>query len=225
MEKSGILIIEEDKQVQSLLKNSLESEGYCCLLSDRVGEGIVICKSQSPDLVFLGYRLSDMKGEKVVTELRKVTDAPVIVVSSKDSEEDKIRALDSGADDYATRQIGQGEMLARTRAFLRRYKGRGKQAFFQHEDFKIDYEKRKVLINEKEVHLTPLEYKMIELLARNAGRALTHQMIQMEVWGRDTTDDYKTLRVFMANIRRKIERNPSAPRLILTEVGVGYRFT
>ena len=145
--------------------------------------------------------------------------------TARGMEQEKVGALDAGADDYITKPFNAGELLARIRVALRHRSNAPKQEpVFELDTFKMDFEKRKVFVRDGEVHLTPIEYKMLTLLVNNSGKVLTHHFIQQEVWGYDTTDDYQSLRVFMANIRRKIEEDSTKPRFILTEVGVGYRF-
>ena len=150
---------------------------------------------------------------------------PIIIVSARGQEREKVAALDEGADDYVMKPFNAEELLARIRVALR-HKGTVKKQMteFELDSLKIDFEKRKIFVHNQEVHLTPIEYKMMTLLVNNSGKVLTHHYIQNQVWGYDTTDDYQSLRVFMANIRRKIEDDTANPRFILTEVGVGYRF-
>jgi two-component system KDP operon response regulator KdpE len=153
------------------------------------------------------------------------SDIPVIIISARGQEKEKIAALDLGADDYITKPFNIGELLARIRVAIRRYIPKSTENdIFQLNALKVDFQKRKVFISDIEIHLTPLEYKMLELLINNSGKVLTHKYIQEKVWGYASTDDYQSVRVFMANIRRKIEDDTSKPKYIITEVGVGYRF-
>ena len=175
-------------------------------------------------MILLDLGLPDLDGMEVLDQIRQESDVPVIVVSARGMEQEKVGALDAGADDYITKPFNAGELLARIRVALRHRSSATKQEPVELDTFKMDFEKRKVFVRGGEVHLTPIEYKMLTLLVNNSGKVLTHHFIQQEVWGYDTTDDYQSLRVFMANIRRKIEEDSTKPRFILTEVGVGYRF-
>ena len=178
-----------------------------------------------PDLILLDLGLPDIDGMEVLGQIRQESEVPVIVVSARGMEQEKVGALDAGADDYITKPFNAGELLARIRVALRHRSSAPRQEpVFELDTLKMDFEKRKVSVRGEEVHLTPIEYKMLSLLVNNSGKVLTHHYIQQEVWGYDTTDDYQSLRVFMANIRRKIEEDSTKPRFILTEVGVGYRF-
>lgn len=162
---------------------------------------------------------------EVLRQVRQKSEVPIIIVSARGQEREKVSALDEGADDFVMKPFNAEELLARIRVALR-HKGTVKKQMseFELDSLKIDFEKRKIFVHGQEIHLTPIEYKMMTLLVNNSGKVLTHHYIQNQVWGYDTTDDYQSLRVFMANIRRKIEDDTANPRFILTEVGVGYRF-
>ena len=225
MNEADILVVEDDKSIQNFIKITLKTKGYGCILADNGLMGISCFYANHPDMILLDLGLPDVDGMEVLDQIRKDSDVPVIVVSARGMEKEKIAALDAGADDYVTKPFNAGELLARIRVALRHKGSPVKQEpIFELEGFRMDFEKRKVYVREQEVHLTPIEYKMLSLLVVNAGKVLTHHYIQQEVWGYDTTDDYQSLRVFMANIRRKIEENSTKPRYIQTEVGVGYRF-
>lgn len=226
MNESKILVIEDDKTIQNFIKISLKTRGYAYVLADNGLSGISLFYANHPDLVLLDLGLPDIDGMEVLTQIRSQSNTPVIVVSARGQEREKITALDEGADDYVTKPFGAEELLARIRVGLRHKNSYvSKQSTeFCLDYFRMDFEKRKVYVHGQEVHLTPLEYKMMMFLVNNSGKVLTHHSIQQEVWGYDSTDDYQSLRVFMANIRRKIEDNTANPRFILTEVGVGYRF-
>ena len=222
----SILIVEDDKYISNFICMSLKQEGYHYLKADTGREAIGLSYANNPDVVILDLGLPDMDGMEVIEHIRSNSDKPIIVVSARQEEGEKIKALDLGADDYVVKPFHMGELLARIRVGLRH-----KSSTVNHQEqefcldyFRLDFEKRKLYVHDQEVHLTPLEYKMMVLLVNNSGKVLTHHYIQQEVWGYDTTDDYQSLRVFMANIRRKIEDNTANPRFILTEVGVGYRF-
>ena len=225
MNDADILVIEDDKTIQNFIRITLKTKGYRCDLADDGLTGISCFYANNPDLILLDLGLPDLDGMEVLDQIRQESDVPVIVVSARGMEQEKVGALDAGADDYITKPFNAGELLARIRVALRHRSNAPKQEpVFELDTFKMDFEKRKVFVRDGEVHLTPIEYKMLTLLVNNSGKVLTHHFIQQEVWGYDTTDDYQSLRVFMANIRRKIEEDSTKPRVILTEVGVGYRF-
>ena len=225
MNDADILVIEDDKTIQNFIRITLKTKGYRCDLADDGLTGISCFYANNPDLILLDLGLPDLDGMEVLDQIRQESDVPVIVVSARGMEQEKVGALDAGADDYITKPFNAGELLARIRVALRHRSNAPKQEpVFELDTFKMDFEKRKVFVRGGEVHLTPIEYKMLTLLVNNSGKVLTHHFIQQEVWGYDTTDDYQSLRVFMANIRRKIEGDSTKPRFILTEVGVGYRF-
>lgn len=225
MNDKDILVIEDDKTIQNFIRISLKTKGYRCLLADDGLTGLSYFYANNPDLVLLDLGLPDIDGMEVLSQIRQESELPVIVVSARGMEQEKVGALDAGADDYITKPFHAGELLARIRVALRHRTGAPRQEpVFELDDFRMDFEKRKVFVRGEEVHLTPIEYKMVTLLVNNSGKVLTHRYIQQEVWGYDTTDDYQSLRVFMANIRRKLEADSTKPRFILTEVGVGYRF-
>lgn len=225
MMEADILVVEDDKSIQNFIKITLKSKGYGCILADNGLMGISCFYANNPDLILLDLGLPDIEGMQVLEQVRRESDVPVIIVSARGMEQEKVSALDAGADDYVMKPFNAAELLARIRVALRHRSNAPKQEpIFELDYFRLDSERRKVYVHEEEVHLTPIEYKMLTLLVMNAGKVLTHRYIQQEVWGYDATDDYQSLRVFMANIRRKIEENATKPRLIQTEVGVGYRF-
>lgn len=223
--EADILVVEDDKSIQNFIKITLKSKGYGCILADNGLMGISCFYANNPDLILLDLGLPDIEGMQVLEQVRRESDVPVIIVSARGMEQEKVSALDAGADDYVMKPFNAAELLARIRVALRHRSNASKQEpIFELDCFRLDSERRKVYVHEEEVHLTPIEYKMLTLLVMNAGKVLTHRYIQQEVWGYDATDDYQSLRVFMANIRRKIEDNSTKPRFIQTEVGVGYRF-
>lgn len=225
MTKADILVVEDDKSIQNFIKITLKSKGYGCILADNGLMGISCFYANNPDLILLDLGLPDIEGMEVLEQVRRDSDVPVIVVSARGMEQEKVSALDAGADDYVMKPFHAAELLARIRVALRHRSNAPKQEpVFELDYFRLDSEHRKVYVHEEEVHLTPIEYKMLTLLVANAGKVLTHRYIQQEVWGYDAVDDYQSLRVFMANIRRKIEDNSTKPRFIQTEVGIGYRF-
>ncbi|MBU3093498.1 response regulator transcription factor [Clostridium sp. CF011] len=226
--KPLILIVEDDKPIKKFMKISLEAQGYKCIETEFGNAAITLIFSHNPDIIILDLGLPDIDGLNVIEKVRESTKARIIVVSARGLEREKVEALDKGADDYLTKPFSVAELLARTRVALRHFNGENKsqndvQSVFKVKDLKIDFEKRKVIILDKEIHLTPMEYKLIELMSRYAGRVLTHKYIVDEIWGSYFENDTQSLRVFMANIRRKIEKDPARPQYIITEVGVGYR--
>lgn len=216
-----ILIIEDEKVIQNFLSLSLKSKKYEPIIAENGLLGISLFMSHNPDLILLDLGLPDIDGTEVLKQIRSSSDIPIIIISARGQEREKVNALDLGADDYITKPFNIEELFARIRVVLRRYKPQDVRT----NDFKlggllVNFEKRKVYINDEEIHLTPIEYKMLVLLIQNQGKVLTHRFIQQEIWGSPTTDDYQSLRVFMSNIRRKIETDTSEPKFIKTEVGV-----
>ena len=222
----SVLVIEDDKSIQNFIRITLKSKGYNSVFADDGLTGISYFYANNPDIILLDLGLPDIDGMEVLSQIRKESDIPIIVVSARGMEQEKVAALDEGADDYLTKPFHAGELLARIRVALRHKSGMIKQeAAFELDGLYMDFEKRRLIVRGEEVHVTPIEYKMLKLLVLNAGKVLTHHFIQNEIWGYDTNDDYQSIRVFMANIRRKIEEDSANPRFIITEVGVGYRFT
>lgn len=225
MENARILIIEDDKTILNFLSISLKTNGYRFETAQTGIEGISLFLANSPDVVLLDLGLPDIDGLEVLRQLRQASDVPVIVVSAREQEREKVEALDAGADDYITKPFSIGELLARIRVALRkRTPPAAEKAEFVMDTLTVDFEKRRVSVDGKDVHLTPIEYKLLTLLVENKGKVLTHSFINKKVWGYEYVDDAQSLRVFMANIRRKIEKDTTRPRYIMTEVGVGYRF-
>jgi two-component system KDP operon response regulator KdpE len=219
-----ILIIEDDSVILKFLKLALETNHYEVLVAKQAAIGLNEVLNQSPDLVLLDLGLPDMDGMEVIKEIRKIGQTPIIIISARGRESDKVSALDLGANDYVTKPFNIGEVLARIRVALRNQTDQNKAVEFRFKDLVVDFEKYKVHLKEEEIHLTPIEFKLLELLIEHQGKVLTHSFIQEKIWGYQTVDDYQSLRVFMANIRKKIETNQQAYDYILTEVGVGYRF-
>ena len=223
----NILIIEDDKYISNFMSVSLKNEGYKVMLAQSADEGLFLFSSNHPDLVLLDLGLPDKDGLEVIGEIRGFSDAPVLVVSARGQEREKIEALDRGADDYISKPFHMGELLARIRVIRRRLDRQPAPvagSVFQYDYLTVDYDKRKVLVDGAEVHLTPMEYRLLLLMLANKGKVLTHNYIVREVWGYDPSGDTQTIRVFMAKLRRKIEKDATKPRFILTEIGVGYRF-
>ena len=220
-----IFLIEDDLTIAKNLILLLRAEGFTVTHAPTRREALAALAGSRFDLALIDISLPDGNGFTVCTEIKESQDIPVIFLTASGDEASVVTGLNMGADDYITKPFNAGELLARIRVALRHRSSAPKQEpVFELDTFKMDFEKRKVFVRGGEVHLTPIEYKMLTLLVNNSGKVLTHHFIQQEVWGYDTTDDYQSLRVFMANIRRKIEEDSTKPRFILTEVGVGYRF-
>ncbi len=219
-----ILIIEDDKSIARFLTVSLQTNGYKTRCADTGISGISLFLSENPALVLLDLGLPDIDGFEVLSQIREKNDTPVIIVSAREQEADKINALDHGADDYITKPFFIGELLARVRAALRKKSRTPSEPIFRLDGFQLDHRRHKVFVDEKEIHLTPIEYRLLHLLVCHAGQVLTHAYIIKNIWGYEEQEDSQSLRVFMANLRRKIEKSTAAPRYLLTEMGVGYRF-
>ena len=225
MNNTTILIVEDDKTIQNFLKVTLKTQNYNYIIAETGLSGLSLFYANRPDLVLLDLGLPDIEEIEVLKQIRQNSSIPIIVVSARSSETEKVMALDYGSDDYVTKPFNAAELLARIRAALRHcLKEKVSEPIFELDYLKVDFERRHVWVKDQEIHLTPIEYKMLVLLITNRGKVLTHHFIQENVWGYETTDDYQSLRVFMANIRRKIEIDSSSPHFIITEVGVGYRF-
>ncbi len=227
MNKPLILVVEDDKAVRNLITTTLETQGYL-YHSAATGEAAILeTVSSRPDVIILDLGLPDIDGVDIIKKVRTWSSTPIIVVSARGEDRDKIDALDAGADDYLTKPFSVDELLARLRVSLRRVRyDREKPprdaTIFLNGDLKIDYAAGSVRVGEREIHLTPIEYRLLCLLAKNVGKVLTHNFILHEIWG-NYSDNVSALRVFMATLRKKIEKDPSHPRYIQTHVGVGYR--
>lgn len=226
-DKKSILIVEDDKYIVNFISMTLKEEGYRYYVAKSVKEAISLFYANQPDMLLLDLGLPDGEGLDVVRNIREISNTPIIVVSARQEEQEKIQVLDAGADDYVTKPFYMGELLARMRVAMRKQESmahENQENQFQQEYLTVDYEKRTVLVDQEEIHLTPIEYKILTLLIANRGKVLTHNYILKEIWGYGEGVEAGTLRVFMATLRRKIEKNPAEPRFIVTEVGVGYRF-
>lgn len=226
--KTSILIVEDDKAIQNLLSATLDANSYQCFTAETGEKAIFLATAKNPDILILDLGLPDMDGVELIKKIRSWSNVPIIVVSARSEDADKVNALDAGADDYLTKPFSVEELLARLRASLRRamYQSSGgveDNAVFVNGDLKIDYASGCVFIRDQEIHLTPIEYKLLCLLAKNVGRVLTHNFILNEVWGNVMQSDVPSLRVFMATLRKKIEEEPSEPKYIQTHIGIGYR--
>ena len=219
-----ILIVDDERPIRRYLNASLGSR-YSILEAENGNEAIKIAAMNRPEVIILDLGLPDMDGTEVTRRLREWTDVPIIVISVRDSEEDKVAALDAGADDYLTKPFGTSELLARIRVALRRAnKPEEESLIYQSDGLLIDFVKRDVRVNDNPVTLTPTEYSILRTLVNHAGKVLTHQQLIKEVWGGNYEVNSHLLRVNISNLRRKIEANPLLPRHIITEPGVGYRF-
>lgn len=222
-----VLVIEDEAPIRRFLKASLEAAGYRYAEAARGEDGLTAAASDPPDVVILDLGLPDTDGLDVLRRLREWSAVPVLVLSAREQESVKVLALDAGADDYLCKPFGVAELHARLRVILRRAASSGggpEPTVLRFGALEIDLVKRRVLRRGEEVHLTPIEYRLLVVLARHAGRVLTHRQILAAVWGKDHYDDPHTVRVHAANLRRKIEDDPARPVHLCTEQGVGYRF-
>lgn len=221
------LIVEDDNQIRNFIKFSLKSQGYECIEASTGKEAMNLIATSNISAIILDLGLPDMEGVDIIKEVRSFSNIPIIVVSAHDQDHDKVEALDAGADDYLTKPFSIKELLARIRVLFRHSNTakNEKISVYKVADLVIDLEKHRVTLEGKEIHFTPMEYEVLILLMKNRGKVLTHKYILKEVWDSSFESDMQSVRVFMANIRRKLEKDPAKPRYILTEVGVGYRFT
>jgi two-component system KDP operon response regulator KdpE len=221
-----ILVIEDEPEIRRFLRATLANSGYRMLESQNGADGLEQAASESPAAVLLDLGLPDMDGLSVIGRLRAWSQVPIIVISARGNEADKIKALDGGADDYLTKPFGVGELLARIRVALRRVPDEsapGDVRPFALGELRVDFARRQVFVGQQEVHLTPIEHRLLTTLIRHAGKLVTHRQLLKEVWGPDSVFETHYLRVYMAHLRRKIEADPSRPRYLLTEPGIGYR--
>jgi len=217
------LVIDDEPQIRRLLRVTLEANGYRVFDAPTGNDGIVEAAQRRPDVVLLDLGLPDIDGVAVLKRLREWSQVPVIVLSVRDREEDKIAALDNGADDYVTKPFNSGELLARMRAALRHVQPQGADAIFRRGQMEVDLSARVVRKRGQEVKLTPTEYALLRLLVMHAGKVLTHRQLLTELWGANAVEQTHYLRVHIAHLRDKLEADSSKPTLILTESGVGYR--
>lgn len=228
MNKPHILVVEDDKAIRNLIITTLETQNYRYHIAENGESAIMEAVTSKPDIIILDLGLPDIEGIDIIRKIRTWSNVPIIVVSARSEDKDKIDALDSGADDYLTKPFSVDELLARLRVTLRRInysndiKDKNSSLFINGE-LKIDYAARCVFMKDNEIHLTPIEYKLLCLLAKNVGKVLTHNFILKEIWGNVLPNDTPSLRVFMATLRKKIEEKPSAPKYIQTHIGIGYR--
>ena len=230
MNRPLILVVEDDTPVRNLITTTLKTHEYRYLSAQNGASAVMEALSHHPDIMLLDLGLPDMDGQTIIRQVRDWSDCPIIVISARTNEREKVKALDLGADDYITRPFGSAELLARIRTSLRhsnRMNTSSDQLFRPYKcgDLVLDFEKRTLTICGEIVHLTPIEYKILVFLAQNCGKVMTYSSIINNVWGPYADDNNRILRVNMTNIRRKIETNPADPKYIFTEVGVGYRMS
>lgn len=227
MYKPRILVVEDDPAISNLIRTTLETQEYQFHTAQNGSGALMEAVSYNPDVVILDLGLPDMDGVEIIKKIRGWSNVPIIVVSARAEDQDKVDALDAGADDYLTKPFSIDEFLARIRAALRRSHTEAKageeSSVYTNGGLKVDYAAGCAYVKGEEIHLTPIEYKLLCLLAQNTGKVLTHNYILKEVWGSAQASDIPSLRVFMATLRKKIEKGPSSPQYIQTHIGVGYR--
>jgi two-component system KDP operon response regulator KdpE len=224
--RSVAVVIEDDAQIRRFLKATLEENGFKYVEAETAKKGLVQCETQMPDLIILDLGLPDLDGLEVIGTVREWSKVPIVVLSARGQEKDKVAALDAGADDYLTKPFGVEELLARIRVALRHASRTGSseaESVFRHEDLEVDLGRRLVFVSGNEVHLTPIEYRLLATLVKHAGKVLTHRQILVEVWGPNAEFEHQYLRVYMNQLRHKLEPEPARPRYLVTETGVGYR--
>jgi len=225
-DKGMILVIEDEPQMQRFLRIVLQGQGYSFIEAQTGQEGLVQAATRSPDIILLDLGLPDIDGLEVTRRLREWSDIPIIVLSAREQEQDKIKALDAGADDYLTKPFGAGELLARIRVAIRhkvmQQSTTGEPVFIL-DNLRVDMSQRQVFLNEQEVHLTPIEYKLLTILIQSAGKVVTHSQLLKEVWGPSYSKETQYLRVYMTQLRHKLESDPARPRFLINEPGIGYR--
>lgn len=221
-----IIIIEDDPAIRRFLRMGLAAHEFVIFEADKGKQGLIETQIRKPDLVILDLGLPDIDGVQVIKGIRSWSTVPIIILSARNAEEQKIMALDAGADDYLSKPFGFGELLARIRVALRHSMSPNQPnqtEFFIHSQLKVDLENRLIFLNDQEVHLTPIQYRLLSVLIKHAGKVLTHQQILKEVWGPSYQENAHYLRIYMSQLRQKLEANPTQPIYLLTESGVGYR--
>jgi len=221
-----ILLIEDEPQMRRFLRITLQGQGYELIEAITGQDGLTQVATRNPDIVLLDLGLPDIDGLEVTERLREWSQVPIIVLSAREQEEDKIKALDAGADDYLTKPFSSGELLARIRVALRHkamQQGGSEESVFVLDNLKVDFARRQVFIDEREVHVTPIEYRLLSVLIKHAGKVMTHRQLLKEVWGAAYIDQNHYLRIYMGQLRHKLEADPARPRFFINEPGVGYR--
>lgn len=224
-QEAAILLIEDEPEIRRFLRTTLPAHGYRLHEAATGQDGLTDAKAINPDLILLDLGLPDLDGAEVIRQVREWTATPIIVLSARDQEQGKVAALDLGADDYVTKPFGVNELLARMRAALR-HASRSPdsvESVFALGELKVDFGRRQVFVSGREIHLTPIEYKLLTVLIRHAGKVLTHRQLLKEVWGPLHVEEGHYLRVYMRQLRNKLEKTPAHPRYLVTELGVGYR--
>ena len=228
MNKTQVLVVEDDSPIRNLITTTLKTNNYRYLTAVNGASAISQTGSHNPDIILLDLGLPDIDGVEVIKKIRTWTNTPIIVISARNEDADKIEALDAGADDYLTKPFSVDELLARLRVTVRRLSlmqtdMTQNTSVFENGDLKIDYAAGCAYLNGEELHLTPIEYKLLILLSRNVGRVLTYTYITKNIWGSSWENDLASLRVFMATLRKKIEKDVNSPQYIQTHIGIGYR--
>lgn len=218
-----VLVIDDEPQIRKLLRVSLGAHGYTVHEAVSGQEGLTQAAVVKPDIVILDLGLPDSDGKEIVQRIREWSDVPIIILTARDQEQEKIDTLDVGADDYITKPFGVGELMARMRVSLRRAAHSEDEPVITCGDLAVDLAQRRVTVSGREIRLTPTEYDIIKVLAQNAGKVMTHKQLLKHVWGTSYNEDTHYIRVYIGQLRRKIEENPTQPRYIITESGVGYR--
>ena len=227
MNKPNILVVEDDAPVRNLITTTLKAHDYKYITAKNGASAILEASSHNPDIVLLDLGLPDMDGVEIIKKIRTWSNMPIIVISARSEDTDKIEALDAGADDYLTKPFSVEELLARLRVTQRRLaSAKGESSgisVFQNGKLRVDYAAGCAYMNDEELHLTPIEYKLLSLLSHNVGKVLTHTFITRKIWGSSWDNDIASLRVFIATLRKKLESAPDSPQFIQTHIGVGYR--
>lgn len=224
--KESILLIEDEPQMRRFLRVTLQAHGYRLIEASSGQTGLMEGTTRNPDVILLDLGLPDMDGLEVAKKFREWSEVPIIVISAREQEEDKVKALDAGADDYLTKPFGASELLARIRVALRHralQSAGQRDPIFVADELKVDLASRQVFIRDEEIHLTPIEYRLLTVLIRHAGKVVTHKQLLKEVWGPVYADQQQYLHVYMAQLRKKVESDPARPKLLINEPGVGYR--
>ena len=218
-----VLVVDDENAIRRYLRTALTAQGFAVYEASNGQETLNAVIENRPDVIILDLGLPDFDGIEVTRRLREWSNTPIIILSVREAEQDKIAALDAGADDYLTKPFGTGELMARMRVVMRRLAGKSDEPVLQVDDLKMDLSRRIVTLNESQISLTPTEYEILRLLLQNAGKVLTHRQLLRQVWGTAYESEMHMLRVNISNLRRKIEHDPARPHYLITESGVGYR--
>jgi two-component system KDP operon response regulator KdpE len=224
-ERPAVIVIEDEPQLRRVLRTMLETNGFRCIESESARRGLLEAKTHRPDLILVDLGLPDRDGLQVIRAVRLWSTVPIIVLTARSEEPTKIAALDAGADDYVTKPFTVGELLARLRAALRRGIDCNPSGAFDIDTLRVDLVHRQVFISGREVHLTPIEYRLLTVLVKNAGRVVTYNHLLRDVWGPGKIEQHDFVRTYIADLRRKLEADPARPVYLLTEVGIGYRLS